>query len=122
MLLLLVLGLAQSVTGAFTRSYLRGLRNAEMQKWITSAADYIQDDVVRVAKTGFTHYTLEQPVDCVGVVENKIRVDHNPVNVIRTLEECEAIVDKIRKRVVKRFPDSDITYDEKTKKYTITWD
>ena len=97
-----------------------------MQRWITSAADYVQDNVIAVAKEGVTHYTLEHPVDCLGFIWEKTEGRHyglhEPPHIIKTLEECEGFVDKVRKRVVKRFPDSDITFDEKTKIYTIKWD
>jgi ABC-type Zn uptake system ZnuABC Zn-binding protein ZnuA len=39
-----------------------------------------------------------------------------------SLEACEYTVSEIKSEIIQMFPDSDLSYDDKTKKYTLKWD
>jgi hypothetical protein len=39
-----------------------------------------------------------------------------------SVETCEYIVSEIQSEITQMFPDSDLSYDDKTKRYTLKWD
>jgi len=100
----------------YSRAYLRGLHKAEWERehreWIRNGTAYLEEVVVTAAKQGRTHYTTE-PVHC------EIFTGPNEFNLNR--DRCETVVRELKIAVSERFPDSDLTYDEDTYRYTLYW-
>jgi hypothetical protein len=71
---------------------------------------YIENAVLATARKGLTQYTTE-PVICEAVGE-LANLDK---------ESCETIVHGILAAASDMFLDSDLTYDNTTKRYTLSW-
>jgi hypothetical protein len=105
----------------YSRAFLRDLKRVEIEKVQTESIalgiKYIEDTVLGAAKRGLLEYTFEPLEDCdlyLGEVHD--------LPIVFTKEICENIVSGIRTLAYQRFPDSDIAYNKKTKRYRMKWD
>ena len=105
----------------YSRTFLRGMKGAEIERVqkesINLGIKYIEDTILDAAKRGLVEYTFEPLEDCDIYVGS---VHHLPI--VFTKEICENIVSGIRALVYERFPDCDIVYNKKTKRYRMKWD
>ena len=104
-------------TPVYSRIYLRGLKRVEDERiqalWINRGIRYIVDNVIAAAKQGFVQYTTETWEGCELVTAGDSIIDR---------EGCEIVVNGIKTFVSNYFPDSEVIYDCKTKRYTLKWD
>jgi phage tail sheath gpL-like len=93
----------------YTRDYLRGQKkiadDVRRNQLLHEGIKAIETAIFTAASNGLTEYTppfygCQDP---------------------RTLDDCEYVVPRIHAVIARRFPDSEITYDEKRKRYTIKW-
>ena len=93
----------------YTRDYLRGQKqiadDARRKHLLHEGIKAIEADIFAAASKGLTEYSPP----FYGCQDS------------RTLEDCEYVVPRIHAVIARRFPDSEITYDEKTQQYTIKW-
>jgi hypothetical protein len=101
----------------YSRNYLRGLKRLESERiqaeYINQGITYIEHGVFTAAKQGLIKYTTEPFPGCEVYSSRHFALDK---------EVCDNIVNGIRALVSERFPDSEVMYDSKTKKYTLKWD
>jgi hypothetical protein len=112
---------AEASTPAYSRMYLRGLKRLENERiqseQIARGITYIEDSVFTAAKQGLVSFTTEPFYGCDQYTQPS---EISPAGVDKVV--CEHIVHGIRSLVSQRFPDSEITYDPVTKRYTLSWD
>jgi hypothetical protein len=110
-----------SAESVYSRIYLRGLKNVEIERmqteFIYSGITYIEDAVFRAAKQGLVKYTTERFEGC-----DVYATAHEDSPMRMDKDVCENIVNGIYTLVSERFPDSEIIYDADTKQYTLKWD
>ncbi len=104
----------------YSRAFLRDLKRVEIEKVQTESIalgiKYIEETILGAAKRGLLEYTFEPLEDCdlyIGTAGFPIVFDK---------EICENIISGIRALAYQRFPDSDIAYNKKTKRYRMKWD
>ena len=101
----------------YSRIYLRGLKRIEDERiqavWIDNGFSYIYNHVIAAAKQGFVQYTTEPWEGCESYTARESIIDR---------EGCEIIVNGITTLVSNHFPDSEVIYDDNTKRYTLNWD
>jgi len=129
MILLLIFSLLCAVSAqtsssshtVYSRVYLRGLKNAEIERikkyFINKGFTYIKNDIFTAAKKGSSYYTTDPILGCdnYNIMSELIPLGINKDN-------CNSIIHEIRLLVSNHFPDSEILYDYKTKQYTLKWD
>ena len=112
----ILLGILSSVSAeSFSRNYLRDMKRVEEERYnreqINGAVQHIKQLIFQTAKSGLTEISSPPFEGC------KYSRD-DPMSV----ETCEYIVSEIQIEITHMFPDSDLSYDDKTKKYTLKWD
>jgi hypothetical protein len=97
---------------------LKRLENERIQlEIINRGIAYVEDAVFTTAKKGLTYYTTEPFNGC------EIYTRPSDLSPFGFDEEiCENIINGIHTLVSERFPDSEISYDDITKRYTLKWD
>ena len=116
MLMYILLSILSTASAeSFSRSYLRDMRRVEEERnnreQINGAVNHIKDLIFQAAKNGLTEISSEPFEGC--------KYSHNSQI---SLEACEYIVSEIQTTITQMFPDSDLSYDNKTKRYTLKWD
>jgi hypothetical protein len=97
---------------------LKRLENERVQlEIINRGIAYVEDSVFTAAKKGFTYYTTEPFNGCEIYTRPS---DLSPFGFDKDI--CENIINGIYTLVSERFPDSEISYDDITKRYTLKWD
>ena len=100
---------------SFSRSYLRDMKRVEEERnnreQINGAVHHIKQLIFQAATNGLTEISS-------GPFEGCKYSQHSQISV----EACEYIVFEIKSEIMQMFPDSDLSYDDKTKKYTLKWD
>ena len=95
----------------YTRDYLRGQKqiadDARRKHLIHEGIKSIEVNIFAAASRGLTEYTA--PFYACKDSE------------YCSLEDCEYVVPRIRAVIARRFPDSEITYDETKHQYTMKW-
>ena len=111
----LLLCLLSSVAAeTYSRVYLRGVQQKQL---IHSVFMAIEGAVLQAANQGLTQVT-SPPFSCEAYVSES---EGHPQLPNFNTEKCELIVRKLRSAVSRKFPDSDLTYDEATQQYTLSW-
>jgi hypothetical protein len=111
----LLLCLLSSVAAeTYSRVYLRGVQQKQL---IHSVFMAIEGAVLQAANQGLTQVT-SPPFSCEAVDRSR-RYIRLPPHLNK--EKCELIVRTLRSAVSRQFPDSDLTYDEATQQYTLSW-
>jgi hypothetical protein len=116
MLMYILLGILSSVSAeSFSRNYLRDMKRVEEERYnreqINGAVQHIKQLIFQTAKSGLTEISSPPFQGCRFTYTEGMRV-----------ETCEYIVSEIQAEITHMFPDSDLSYDDKTKKYTLKWD
>jgi hypothetical protein len=116
MLMYILLGILSTVSAeSFSRSYLRDMKRVEEERnnrlQINGAVNNIKQLIFQAAKNGLTEISSEPFEGCKYSRDSQI-----------SLEACEYIVSEIKSEIIQMFPDSDLSYNDKTKKYTLKWD
>jgi hypothetical protein len=116
MLMFILLSILSTASAeSFSRSYLRDMKRVEEERinrlQINGAVNYIKQLIFQAAKNGLTEISSEPFEGCKYSRDSQI-----------SLEACEYIVSEIQTTITQIFPDSDLSYDYKTKKYTLKWD
>ena len=116
MLMYILLGILSTVSAeSFSRSYLRDMKRVEEErnnrKQINGAVHHIKQLIFQAATNGLTEISSEPFEGCKYSHHSQISV-----------ETCEYIVSEIKSEIMQMFPDSDLSYDDKTKKYILKWD
>ena len=103
----------------YSRVYLRGVQQKQL---IYSGIMAIENAVLQAANQGLTQIT-SPPFSCEADDESGsyTRLLHLYKELHLDKEKCELIVRKLRATVSRQFPDSDLTYDETTNQYTLSW-
>ena len=116
-LLSIVFAQATSKIPTYSRIDLRGLKRIEDKRiqalWIEKGFSYIANSAITAAKQGFVQYTTEPWEGCESFIAIESTIDR---------EGCEIIVNGITTLVSNHFPDSEVIYDDYTKRYTLKWD
>jgi len=112
----ILLGILSSVSAeSFSRNYLRDMKRVEEERYnreqINGAVQHIKQLIFQAAKSGLTEISSPPFEGCKYSPDSQI-----------SLETCEYIVSEIQTEITHMFPDSDLSYDDKTKKYTLKWD
>ena len=104
----------------YPRAYLRSLKRLESERvqaeMITNGIAMIEAAVFSAAKEGFGQFTTLPFEGCELYGTSQFA----PPGV--DIAACEHIVNGIRALVSERFPDSELMYDARTKRYTLKWD
>ena len=112
--ILLALVSMVSADEVYSRSYLRNMKRAKEEAddkiFVSEGVKEVEEYILRAATDGLTHINLP-PAHCNGAFEFHVSVDR-----------CESIIKKIKGVIVKKFPDSDISYNKNTNVYTVRWD
>jgi hypothetical protein len=112
---------AQLVSPVYSRKYLHDLKRLENEriqlKIINRGIAFIEDAIFTAAKQGLTNYTTEPFNGCERFTKPS---ELAPFGFDK--EICENIINGIHTLVSERFPDSEISYDDITKRYTLKWD
>lgn len=110
-----------SAHSIFSRAYLRGLKSKEDERIqaqvINSGIDYLETEVFKAAKAGRLSYTANPFPGCQHFTRPS-EIFPNGLD----KAACETIVNEMKKLVTERFPDSELTYNEKDQTYTLYWD
>jgi hypothetical protein len=105
----------------YSRTYLRSMKRLEDDRLqahlINKGIAYIEAQVFKAAKIGLLQYTSEPFPGCQYYSSPS---DISPNGLDTTA--CENIVNKIKKLVSDRFPDSKLSYNETDQRYTLYWD
>jgi hypothetical protein len=110
---------AQTLTPPYSRMYLRGMKRIENERiteeFINRGITYLENAVFTAAKQGHLRYRSEPFEGCeaYSIPNDDYSFDK---------EICKNIVNGIQKLVSERFPDSEILYNPKTKRYILKWD
>jgi hypothetical protein len=132
--LILSLLYAVSVQSVYSRTYLRGLKRIENERiqtqYIHIGYTYIEDAVFAAAKQGLLQCTTRPFLPCETPGEfSPTTVSYNdpndpPIMITNMFDKdvCENIINGIKSLIIQQFPDSEIRYNTKTKRYTIKWD
>ena len=100
---------------SFSRSYLRDMKRVEEEKnnrlQINGAVNHIKQLTFQAATNGLTEISSPPFEGCKYYHDSQL-----------SLEACEYIVSEIQSEIMQIFPDSDLSYNDKTKKYTLKWD
>lgn len=108
---------ATSEQTIYSRVYLRGVKKLETERlqaeWITRGFTYIEDAVITAAKHGSVKYVTEPFEGCEAYSQRSDGIDK---------DLCENVLTGLRALVSERFPDSDLLYNPKTKRYMLKWD
>ena len=112
----ILLGILSTVSAeSFSRNYLRDMKRVEEERYnreqINGAVQHIKQLIFQAAKSGLTEISSPPFQGC--------RFTHTEGMIVET---CEYIVSEIQTEITHMFPDSDLSYDDKTKKYTLKWD
>jgi len=103
-----------SANEVYTRSYLQNMKRAKEEaddmKFISEGVKEVEKYVLQAATDGLTHINLP-PANCNEAREFRV-----------SLERCESIIKEIKEVIIKKFPDSDISYNKNTNVYTVQWD
>ena len=116
MLFYILLCILSSMSDAeFSRSYLRDMKRVEEERQnrlqINGGVQHIKQLVFQAATNGLTEISSPPFEGCKYSHDSQL-----------SLEACEYIVSEIQSEIMKMFPDSDLSYNDKTKKYTLNWD
>lgn len=111
----ILLGILSSVSAeSFSRNYLRDMKRVEEERYnreqINGAVQHIKQLIFQAAKSGLTEISSEPFEGCKYSHHSQISV-----------EACEYIVSEIKSEIIQMFPDSDLSYNDKTKRYTLKW-
>jgi hypothetical protein len=105
----------------YSRIYLRGVKRLEDERLqtelINRAFTYIEGAVLTAAKRGLVKY-VSDPFE--GCEAYSIPSEVSPVGIDKMI--CENVISGVRSLVSERFPDSDVLYNPKTKRYMLKWD
>lgn len=117
MLFYILLGILSTISDAgFTRSYLRDMKSVEEERHDRELIDQgfkeITDMIFTAAKGGNTEVS-SPPFEGCTTYSHQFHI---------SLYRCQDILSGIENNVRHFFPDSDLSYDDKTKKYTLKWD
>jgi hypothetical protein len=100
---------------SYSRGFLRDMRRQDEERRcneiINEGVQQIENSVLHKAQAGYTYLTIPYP-GCVELIRNDQRI---------SVEKCEYIVKHIKDKITVKFPDSDLSYDEQTKHYTLDW-
>jgi len=112
----ILLGILSTVSAeSFSRSYLRDMKRVEEERnnrlQINGAVQHIKQLVFEAATNGITEISSEPFEGC----------KYSPYSHM-SVETCEYIVSEIEANVIQMFPDCELSYDNKTKKYSLKWD
>ena len=112
----ILLGILSTVSAeSFSRSFLRDMKRVEEERknrlHINNVVQHIKQLVFQAATNSLTEISSEPFEGCKYSYHSQISV-----------EACEYIVSEIKSEIIQMFPDSDLSYDDKTKKYTLKWD
>ena len=116
MLMYILLGILSTVSAeSFSRTYLRDMKRVEEERnnrlQINGGVQHIKQLVFQAATNGLTEISSPPFEGCKYSHDSQI-----------SLKACEYIVSEIQSEIIHMFPDSDLSYDDKTKKYTLNWD
>jgi len=121
MLIYLMTSIFYSVSGLrthiniYTRSDLQNMQAIEIlrqnNEFIDSAINELENNIIANAKQGKTQYIV-QFEGC----DNILRVYEGA-----TIDRCEYIVNEIKTKFARMFPNVDVLYDDK-EQYIINWD
>jgi len=100
---------------SFSRSYLRDMKRVEEERYnrkqIDGGVQHIKQLIFQAATNGHTEISSPPFQGCRYSPDDPMSV-----------ETCEYIISEIQSEITHMFPDSDLSYDDKTKKYTLKWD
>ena len=116
MLIYILVSILSTVSAeSFSRSYLRDMKRVEEERYnreqINGGVQHIKQLIFQAATHGLTEISSPPFQGCRFTHIEGMRV-----------ETCEYIVSEIQSEITHMFPDSDLLYDDKTKKYTLKWD
>ena len=100
---------------SYSRGFLRDMKRQEDKKlyqyYINEGVQQIENSVLLAAKEGQTQLSIYNP-GCIEIIQNNKRI---------SIERCEYILNEIKFEISNKFPDSDLTFNEQTKQYTLDW-
>jgi hypothetical protein len=121
----------------YTREFLRNQINQLKDKYIQEGVKYIENKILLLAKKGHTQYITEPVPDCVEYSKQYIQLESVKVKecedcieegyegsqeqIFKDPKICEYVINEIYNEIIKEFPDSDIMYNKKTRRYRIKW-
>ena len=116
MLMYILLSILSTVSAeSFSRTYLRDMKRVEEERQnrlqINGVVQHIKQLVFQTATNGLTEISSAPFEGCKYSHDSQISV-----------EACEYIVSEIKSEIIQMFPDSDLSYNDKTKQYTLKWD
>ena len=116
MLIYILVSILSTVSAeSFSRSYLRDMKRVEEERYnreqINGGVHHIKQLIFQAATHGLTEISSPPFQGCRYSPDDPMSV-----------ETCEYIVSEIQSEITHMFPDSDLSYDDKTKKYTLKWD
>jgi hypothetical protein len=124
LMLYFLYAVSAQTSSQYSRNYLRGLKKLENERiteeFINRGFTYIENAVLSAAKQGLLKYKTEPFEGC--ETYGKSSDDKEVYSFAFDKETCENIVNGIQKLVYERFPDSEVQYNTKTKRYILRWD
>ena len=119
LILVLTFAFAQEAVAQYTRSFLHGLKAHEdkykLNEIINSVVSHVENKVLEAAKEGKTYYT--EPF--YGCDSGMYRDTSGLPNFLT--KHCELITEEVKVKVQKLFPECDLAYDARTKRYILSW-
>lgn len=131
MKLILLFILAMNVNATYSREFLRNQVNQLKNEYIQKGVEYFENQILSLAKKGYTEYTTVEIPDCLEY-SKQITQSHergcgeagcegNNDRIFKDSKNCEYVISEIYNKIIKKFPDSNIGYNKKTRRYRITW-
>jgi uncharacterized protein YxeA len=136
MKLILLFILAINANAIYSREYLRNQVNELKNEYIQEGVKYIENNILSLAKIGHTQYTTLTIPDCVEYSKQITQYNQrscseegcedqnnarNKDHIFQDPKICEYVINEIHIEITKKFPDSNIQYNKKTRRYRITW-
>ena len=117
MLFYILLCILSTISDAgFSRTYLRDMKRLEEERYDRELIDQgfkvITDMIFTAAKEGHTEVS-SPPFEGCTIYSYQYHI---------SIDRCQHILSGIENNVRRYFGDSDLLYNDKTKKYTLKWD
>jgi hypothetical protein len=137
LILLFILVINANANPIYSREFLRNQINQLKSEYIQEGVKYIENKILSLAKKGHTQYITEPVPDCVEYSKQYIQgesvrcergedcieegYEGSHERIFKDPKICEYIINEIYNEITKEFPDSNIMYNKKTRRYRIKW-
>ena len=135
MKLILLFIVAINANAIYSREFLRNQINELKNEYVQKGVEYIENKILSLAKKGYTEYTTVEIPDCLqyskqyskqyseceGEGCNIQSYEGSNERIFQDPKICEYVISEIYNKIIKKFPDSNIGYNKKTRRYRITW-